>query len=465
MPISRSDLVASVGEACDLGTAALFVGAGLSRSAGLPGWGELLKGPCQEAGVPFKEITDLPLLAEYLILSGDYGRPKLEQHILQSVTGSATQPTDVHRAIARLPIDQIWTTNYDTLIEQSIPGVNVVDLDRDIKRISSSSRSVIKMHGSVSTAQPPAWTSPPVITRSDFETYETSHRRTWAMLLAAHLSRTFLFLGFSFADPNVEILQRLARVHGTATGNRHMTVMRRPDPSKKSKARLHELRVNDLEASGVRVHEVGDHGELDSLLSDLVRRTRPPTLFLSGSSASDRFDSICRAVAQELAGMTDWQICSLGGPAGWETTKAIARIRRAEGTYDPARLVFQFRRHERPAPTMDERVGTAVFSDQKRKSLVNGLLDESRALIALGGGARTAEEIKWAETRGVGIVPLAASGGAAHSYWKRFASAPPPLGGRPTDRRTWKRLNSDNTAAAARAAAELVSQAMYAPTT
>jgi hypothetical protein len=35
---------------------------------------------------------------------------------------------------------------------------------------------------------------------------------------------------------------------------------------------------------------------------------------------------------------TEWEVWSLAGPAGWGTTRELARIRRAEGTYDPTRL-------------------------------------------------------------------------------------------------------------------------------
>ncbi|WP_271800674.1 hypothetical protein [Dietzia maris] len=110
---------------------------------------------------------------------------------------------------------------------------------------------------------------------------------------------------------------------------------------------------------------------------------------------------------------------------------------------------------------MDERVGTAVFTDLEREPLVHGLLDESRAVLVIAGGDRTREEIEWSTSYGAGVVPLATSGGAAYEYWERHKSAPPDLGGQPTDPRTWQRLGFDDPIVAARAAASLLEQAMY----
>ena len=46
----------------------------------------------------------------------------------------------------------------------------------------------------------------------------------WTVLRASYFSRSMLFMGFSFTDPNVDILLRLARTLGTAGGDRHYAV-------------------------------------------------------------------------------------------------------------------------------------------------------------------------------------------------------------------------------------------------
>jgi hypothetical protein len=471
MPMTRRELIEAFGAACDNRNAALFVGAGLSKAAGLPDWEALLEGPRVEMNVPLMR-HDFPLMAEYIGLDGQFTPARMKQHIMDVMLADAPTPTATHRGLRRLPVDQIWTTNYDPLIEtvgsartdspeeRSLPAVTVIASDEDIRLIGSSRKSVIKMHGSISPGRPPSWASEPVLTRSDYENYETNRPRTWALLRAAYLSRTLLFLGFSFADPNIEVLQRLARVNQTAANNRHMTVLRRPDEA--DKLRSHELLVRDLEKSGVRVHEIDSHDEVTTIVSSLVRRTRAPRLFVSGSdSGQENYDTCCEVVASALAGKLDWELNSLGGPAGWRTGRAVGQIRRAERTYDAAGIVFHFRRKDEPAPALDERVGTAVYTELEREELVRGRLDESRAVLLIGGGSNTREEANWAAELGAGVVPLAISGGTAREYWEQHRSRPTVLGGQPVDAQVWERLNDDNVTIAVRAAVLLLEQAMY----
>lgn len=465
MPLARHDVIRRFGRACDVGNGALFGGAGLSMGAGLPSWADLLDRPRTESDVP--AVDDLPLVAEYILAEGKYSRLRLEQHILEATAAVGVTPTPALEHLVRLPVDQIWTTNYDSLIEQTKPqrDFRVIATDEDVRLIGTTERAIVKMHGSLTTGTPPTWASPPVITRADYETYEARHPRTWALLRAMYLSRAMLFLGFSFSDPNIEVLQRLARLSGTAAQDRHIAVLPRPADDGSDKRRRHDLRVRDLECSGVRVLEIDEYNDLTEILSDLVRRTREPRLFISGSNSDEDpdFERLCDSVARELVDRSSWETASLGGDAGWTVSRMLGALRRAEKIYDPSKIVLHYRRKDGEAPpaTLDERVGTAVFSDLEREPLVRSVLDESRAVVVLRGGARTTEEIDWALGYGVGVVPLASSGGAAYEYWHRLRDAPPDLGGQPTDREEWERLNSPDPAVGSRAARRLLDRAMY----
>ncbi|HEY5879073.1 MAG TPA: SIR2 family protein [Nakamurella sp.] len=464
MTIDRHDLIDGFGQALLEGTGALFIGAGMSLNAGLPNWADLLKDVRSSADVP--EMSDLPLMAEYIMNSPEIGRGGLDAAILDQVAGPFPL-TDAHDMISALPAGEIWTTNYDRLLEQAYAGAAVVDAEDRIHLVGSKSRTVIKMHGSVDASR--VWTSPPVVTRTDYENYPIDRPRTWAVLQGSYLSRTMLFLGFSFTDPNVEVLLKLARRYGRTTGRsglqtRHMTVLRRPDGSDAVQLRRHTLQVADLERSGVRVHEIDDFGELGPLLSDLVRRTRPQRAFISGSRGSAKVDlgGWTGPLAIALADHADWELTSLGGEAAWELSKQVAEIRKAESKYDPDRIRFSFRRSTSHAPAMDSRVGTAVYTDLTREQLVTELLNNCRALLAIHGADRTEEEIDWARERGVGVIPLAASGGAAKAYWEaQDPHALPKLGGQDVDPAVWRRLDDASPAIATRAAMELLAQAMY----
>lgn len=444
----------------------MLVGAGLSRGAGLPDWSELLEVPRARVGIPHG-VRDLPLVAEYYEQDPQGGRDSLKDHLLRSTAGAGAVPGEGHRLLAELPVREVWTTNYDPLIEQSIPGCQIVASDDDTRLVGHGRRSVVKMHGSILPGPPPKWASEPVISRTDYERYELNRPRTWALLRASYVTRTFMFLGFSFADPNVDVLLRLARAYGTATRDRHLTVMRRPDePDGPDGVRLHDLKVKDLEANGVAVHEIAGHSELVPLLAALVRRTRPPRLFVAGSGDREEMLPWGERLAQGLAlgGDADWELASLGGEAGWLTTRELARLRRAAGpaaAYDPSKLLLYFRRKNEPVPAMDERAGTAVFTDLTREELYPNVMSQCRAVLVVGGRERTSEEVAWARQAGLGVVPLAASGGAAHRMWEDTIGDLPSLGGRPADPNDWAKLNDNAPGVAVQAAVRLLRQAMY----
>ena len=275
MPITERVLIRQYGQTAAAGNAALFVGAGLSRSAGYPDWSELLDTPRQQADIP-NSVTDLPLVAEYYVRNVPGGREALESHVLESLSRIDASPGPGHANLIRLPVDDIWTTNYDCLIEHASEaadrGLSVVTSERDFRQRSTSGRRLVKMHGSMPRTAGQSWVEQPTITRKDYEEYEITHQRTWAALRAAYLTRSFLFLGFSFLDPNIEVLLRLARTIGDIAAPEHYTVLKRPEPEEER--RSFELRVQDLEYSGIAVTIIESYDDLDPLLARLVRRTR-----------------------------------------------------------------------------------------------------------------------------------------------------------------------------------------------
>lgn len=458
MTIGAVHLLDEFGRAAEIGNAALFVGAGLSRGEGLPDWGELLQDVAEDAEVPLS--NDLPLVAEYIVLSGRYTHEQLAHHIRGKILACEAQPGVAHQHLKRLPLDQVWTTNYDSLIEDVCTDSHLVVNDDDVTEVGGARRAVIKMHGSIDAA---GWAHSPIITRKDFETYRLKHPRMWALLRATYLSRTMLFLGFSFADPNIDILLQLARTLGTSVGDRHMTVMRRPEAPEE--VRQHEFRVQDLQDSGVRVHEIAEFSDLEPLLAGLVRRTRGKRLFVSGSFKGDLSEggmAASRAMATQFGRRHEWKLVSLAGDSGWHVSQQAGLHARANGRYDAGQFEFHFRKSTEPVQPMKERLGVAFHHDKSREELGPELLDECRAMLVIGGGARTREEIDWARRLAVPVVPIGTpEGTAAANYWQEMRRSPPTIGGAVTAAEEWERLGHENVDVAAAAALDLLDRAMY----
>lgn len=455
-----SNLVETFGSAAERGSGALFVGAGLSQAAGLPGWLDLIDDPRRKAGIP--EMTDAPLMAQYIADSPRVGRSALDAHVLQEITKldpSRTAP--VHRLVAKLGVREIWTTNYDQLLETDCVDAVIVFDEDHVHDAGSKPKTIIKMHGSARHGDPPAWDAPPILTREDYERYEDEHRRMWTMLQAVYLSRTILFVGFSFTDPNVELLQKLARRFRMTTGNKHLAIMR--PPSEPDKLAHYTLQRDDLERSGIRIAEIMSHDDLTGVFSSLVVRTRRPKVFVSGSGTRSDFANHCERMAANLEAEPTWEIASLGGPAGWLISKQLAALLAARGSYNASHIELYFRSRNSPPPPMDARVGTAIYTDLERDALAPSVLEQCRSMLVLGGGPRTAEEIEWAKARGIGVVPLASSGGTAQAYFESVRHSPPGLGASAVDPGRWEKLNDPNPGVACSAAMDLLRQAMYYP--
>lgn len=187
MTIELHELVDLFGQAVDRHVGALFVGAGLSMQAGLPSWGTLV-GPLAEA-VDAETVTDMPLAAEYYEQNAPGGRSALEHHLLTELS-RVTTPSPGHRLITELNVPEIWTTNFDPLLELADAKAGVINLDEETPSIGTGRRVIIKMHGGFSFTKGRAvWQSPPVTTRGDFERYEIEHPRMWAMLQASYMTR------------------------------------------------------------------------------------------------------------------------------------------------------------------------------------------------------------------------------------------------------------------------------------
>jgi NAD-dependent SIR2 family protein deacetylase len=99
------------------GNAVIFAGAGLSQRAGYVNWKELLSEIADDLGLKVDREYDLIALAQYHH-NQRRSRAKLNEKLVEEFT-KGVQPTENHTLIAQLPIHAVWTTNYDTLIEDA----------------------------------------------------------------------------------------------------------------------------------------------------------------------------------------------------------------------------------------------------------------------------------------------------------------------------------------------------------
>ena len=283
--VSKRDLINAIEKAVRCEELGAFIGAGLSIPAGFCSWKELLREPAEEIGLNVEKENDLVNLAQYY--SNSKKRTSIDD-LIKSQFSRLVKYTENHKLLSQLPISTFWTTNYDKLIEKSlednmkIPYVKTKD--EQLKNSNYNFDAIVyKLHGDVEAPEDA------VITRSDYEEFGYNKRKLFREVLEGDLlTKTFLFLGFSFEDPNFNyVIGRLRVMLDEQNTRKHYCIMRRVqtcDEDYKYKATRQELQIEDLNRYGVFTYLVNDYNDITEILRTLVDRYRRKTIFISGSA-------------------------------------------------------------------------------------------------------------------------------------------------------------------------------------
>ncbi|MEO1244140.1 MAG: biotin/lipoyl-containing protein [Pseudomonadota bacterium] len=279
MDISEDEFVNTITNKLVESNLAIFAGAGLSMQAGLPGWRELLRSKAEEIRLDVDKETDLITVAQYFVNENAQMKTLLSDHILSKLTGQVT-PSSSFSILARLPISTYWTTNYDTLIETALQEARkhprvVYGLDQLTMTKQGSDATVYKMHGDINNP------NTIVITRDDYERYSSERALLLNILSTALLEKTFLFLGFSFTDPNFNYVASQLRVALQDSVRPHYWIEAKVSKTsgeaddafayRKTKQQLH---ISDLKRFGVQCYLVDCHEEIEGILLKCEERYR-----------------------------------------------------------------------------------------------------------------------------------------------------------------------------------------------
>ena len=117
MSISREELVKKFVKMLSINKATIFVGAGLSRASGYVDWKELLREPAESIGLDVDKEANFIEIAEMYVQSRG-NRGGFIQEIFNQLNKNVVE-SDSHYVLTNLPLTTIWTTNFDTLIEDT----------------------------------------------------------------------------------------------------------------------------------------------------------------------------------------------------------------------------------------------------------------------------------------------------------------------------------------------------------
>ena len=128
-----------------------------------------------------------------------FGRGDLHQLLEAMIRDSDFKPGDAHSRLLRLPWRDVFTTNWDRLLERTRPQVTdrTYSVVRDMEELPLADRPrIVKLHGSF-PAQFPL-----ILTEEDYRTYPTTFAPFVNTVQQAMMETVFCLIGFSGNDPN-----------------------------------------------------------------------------------------------------------------------------------------------------------------------------------------------------------------------------------------------------------------------
>ncbi len=185
-----------------------MVGAGFSRNSipihnhkhNLPDWNKLgdifykkLYG--KSPGVDSRYLNLLKLAEQ---VESTFGRFTLDDLLKNEISDLSYNPSNLHNKLLELPWRDVFTTNYDTLLERvplSITLGRYELVNKKVDLLHAKAPRIVKLHGSLP--------SPPyVITEEDYRRYPIDNAPFVNTVCQSLIENTLCLIGFSGDDPN-----------------------------------------------------------------------------------------------------------------------------------------------------------------------------------------------------------------------------------------------------------------------
>ena len=226
----------------------LFIGAGFSKEASAPSVWDLQKSILERIYDTEKrkshENDSLADLSNFFVNEIHLGSRNPLMRILRKAFDFVPTCTDDHNLLAKIPhFRRIFTTNYDTLLEDSYAknDVCVVRNDADCAYMNKPF-TVVKVHGD--------FTDPDsvVITSDDYKQFFTASKNPimWDLVKTEFATKNILFIGYSLEDNNIlDIIQKVSDAQGN---NQNEMFLIAPGISPEKQEKLKELKVHYFDA-------------------------------------------------------------------------------------------------------------------------------------------------------------------------------------------------------------------------
>lgn len=400
--ISATQLVEEICRAAYRGDAAAFLGSGISVPSDLPNWAGLLTPMLDGQGIQLRPWgEDFPLLAQHVVNLSAGNRGKIIAQLKDAIQRRVAKPNHYHRAIAYSAIDLVWTTNYDTLLEDAYAPYPVVvrARDTDMSLVSDPHAvEIVKAHGCIGRSAPDEL----VLTREDYEDYFVKRPLTAERLRADLQTRTFLFAGYGYGDPNISNILVEARRLAHKTPKRRFLLTTLADPKKQGEDAIvrQELWALDMARIGIECAIVKDYAECGKIIEEIGLKSRGPTLYVTGSHKGD--SKLAEQVGRLLADQNDVRVVLLDGQSTGASRSLISAFvqRAAESRVDFRDRLRFFSNPYANAPELSDDASLIPLLKEWRAAT----LRTAHSVLAFDGGMGTRAEVELATDLGCRVI-------------------------------------------------------------
>lgn len=404
--MEANDLVQEFSKQLASGCGSIFVGSGISCESNVPSWLNLLKNMAQtRVGLEIGSEDNLPLIAQHIVNQASGNRGPLVQHFSRELTKNYC-PNPYHAALARMNVSSLWTTNYDSLLEDSFRQhfkVNVTASDDAVVRnVDNFQIEVVKVHGCIKISPHDDL----VVTEEDYENFFVKRPAIARKLSQELLDKSFLFIGYSYEDPNISnILIEARRLARNATRQHYIILKRVSGDDKikrKAKQKQQNLWLKDLERVGILACQIDDFTELQNILDDIAVKSRGNTIFVTGSHDREKSTQHLQQLGKLLAQKKD--IVLIDGQSSG-TSRFVVSSYLEECIDQKIDTLNRLRVFHNPY------AANPNFSNKKSllatlKEWRFPLLRSTQIMVVYNGGMGTEAEIEVAEELGCMIIPV-----------------------------------------------------------
>ena len=401
--IKREEFVKKFAEKCKNNSAAIFLGAGMSVDAGLPSWKNHFLPLAEEMDINI-ENTKYQIYDIAQFYANRFGTNELYKKVGKEINRILVSSKALDQ-LSLMQCNSIWTTNFDQVLENNLSKIgkitNIISKESDLIGCDLNKNvNIFKLNGDIRDIQNA------VITKSDLEKYHENHHYYLAFFKRELITKTFLFLGYSFTDSLVlPCISELGRAFNNNQPH-HFTII------KNSQSKDFKNYIADLENRyQIDVLLIDDYNEISEILTEINYYTNQRNVFISGSYQGKdekklyEIDELCKIITRTLYNNGFTIVNGYGNKIGYYIASEATKLMIEEN-------VINFRRHLQMFPFNEH------LSNEDKTNHRTFMIEKTNFSIFLyGSGSKESgmfEEYKITKNNPNRIIiPIGSTGGTA----------------------------------------------------